>query len=176
LLLALAYYGELPTSLAPEELLKFAGFAMGLAVYCVVIYLPMALLRNLFQRERMFLRLEQSHHDLEEAHQRLAEAAEHERELAVLRERGRLARDMHDTLGHSLALMAVKLEAAQRLRAVDPARADHEVAATQAIARSALAELRDAIGDLRASSDTDAIREPLGAALTHAAEAGAARA
>lgn len=176
LLLALAYYGELPTSLAPEELLKFAGFAMGLAVYCVVIYLPMALLRNRFQRERMFLRLEQSHHDLEEAHQRLAEAAEHERELAVLRERGRLARDMHDTLGHSLALMTVKLEAAQRLRAVDPARADHEVAATQAIARCALAELRDAIADLRASSDPDAIREPLGAALTHAAEASAARA
>lgn len=176
LLLALAYYGELPTSLAPEELLKFAGFAMGLAVYCVVIYLPMALLRNRFQRERMFLQLEQSHHDLEEAHQRLAEAAEYERELAVLRERGRLARDMHDTLGHSLALMAVKLEAAQRLRAVDPARADHEVAATQAIARSALAELRDAIADLRASSDPDALREPLGAALTRAAEASAARA
>jgi signal transduction histidine kinase len=124
----------------------------------------------------MFLQLERSHHELEGAHQRLAQAAAHERELAVLRERGRLARDMHDTLGHSLALMAVKLEAAQRLRAVDPARADHEVAATQAIARSALAELRDAIADLRPSSDSDALREPLGAALTRAAEASAARA
>jgi signal transduction histidine kinase len=176
LLLALAYYGELPTSLAPEELLKFAGFAMGLAVYCAVIYLPMPLLRSRFRREQMFLRLEQQHRDLEEAHQRLAEAAEDERELAVLRERGRLARDMHDTLGHSLALMAVKLEAAQRLRAVDPARADHEVVATQAIARGALAELRDAIANLRASEGSNVTREPLGDALTHAAEASAARA
>ena len=109
----------------------------------------MALLRGRFQRERMFLELQQSHHELEEAHRQLEQAAEHERELAVLRERGRLARDMHDTLGHSLALMTVKLEAAQRLRAVNPDRADHEVAATQAIARDALAELRTAIADLR---------------------------
>ncbi len=91
---------------------------MGLAVYCAVIYLPLALLRGRFQREWTFHQLEQSHRDLEEAHRQLEEAAVHERELAVLRERGRLARDMHDTLGHSLALMAVKLEAAQRLRAV----------------------------------------------------------
>ena len=84
---------------------------------------------------------------------------------------------MHDTLGHSLALMAVKLEAAQRLRAVDPARADHEVAATQAIARGALAELRDAIANLRASESegSNGAREPLGDALIHAAEACAAR-
>ena len=176
LLLALAYYGELPASFSAPEVLKFSGFLVGLVAYSAVIYLPMPLLRSRFQRERMFLQLEQQHHDLEEAHQRLAQAAEHERELAVLRERGRLARDMHDTLGHSLALMTVKLEAAQRLRAVDPERADHEVAATQAIARGALAELRDAIANLRASGESDALREPLGAALTRAAEACATRA
>jgi signal transduction histidine kinase len=167
------------------EILKFAGFAIGLACYSAVIFMPIMLLRNRFQRERMFLQLERSHHELEGAHQRLAQAAAHERELAVLRERGRLARDMHDTLGHSLALMTVKLEAAQRLRVVDPARADHEVAATQAIARGALAELRDAIADLRASDGSDGAessdgsataRESLGIALTRAAEASAARA
>ena len=176
-LLLMAYNHEFPASFTMPELLKFFGFAIGIACYSAVIYMPMMLLRNRFQRERMFLRLEQQHHDLEAAHQRLADAAEHERELAVLRERGRLARDIHDTLGHSLALMAVKLEAAQRLRAVDPARADHEVAATQAIARGALAELRDAIANLRASESegSNGAREPLGDALIHAAEACAAR-
>ena len=148
-LLAMGFYGGLPDNFSPPELLKFATFAMGLAVYSAVIYLPLALLRGRFQREWTFHQLEQSHRDLEEAHQQLEEAAVHERELAVLRERGRLARDMHDTLGHSLALIAVKLEAAQRLRPVDPDRADHEVLATQAIARDALAELRAAIADLR---------------------------
>ena len=183
--LMMAYNHEFPASLSVPELLKFAGFAIGLACYSAVIFMPIMLLRNRFQRERMFLQLERSHHELEGAHQRLAQAAAHERELAVLRERGRLARDMHDTLGHSLALMTVKLEAAQRLRVVDPARADHEVAATQAIARGALAELRDAIADLRASDGSDGAessdgsattRESLGVALTRAAEASAARA
>ena len=172
-LLAMAYYGELPTQLTPPDLLKFGEFAFGLSVYCAVIYLPLALLRGRILRERTFQQLEQSHRELELAHQRLEEAAVHERELAVLRERGRLARDMHDTLGHSLALITVKLEAAQRLRTVDPARADHEVAATQAIARSALSELRESIANLRASGST---REPLGEALMHAAQECAGRA
>ena len=171
-LLAMAYYHTLPTSFAPSALLQFAGLALGLACYSAVVYMPMALLRGRFQRERMFLELQQSHHALEEAHQQLEQAAEQERELAVLRERGRLARDMHDTLGHSLALITVKLEAAQRLRAVDPSRADHEVAATQAIARDALAELRTAITDLRTRGNA---HESLGCTLVGAAQEIAAR-
>ena len=172
-LLAMGYYHQLPTSLRLEELLRFGGMALGFACYSAVIYMPIVLLRNRFQRERMFRELEQSHHELEEANQRLAQAAVQERELAVLRERGRLARDMHDTLGHSLALMTVKLEAAQRLRAVDPDRADHEVAATQTIARDALGELRAAIANLRTSGVT---RECLDDALRLAAEESATRA
>jgi signal transduction histidine kinase len=148
-LLMMAYSHEFPANLSMAELLKFAAYAVGLACYSAVVFMPIMLLRNRFQRERMYQQLEQSHRELEVAHQQLEQAAEHERELAVLRERGRLARDMHDTLGHSLALMTVKLEAAQRLRSVDPARADHEVAATQAIARDALTELRAAIDNLR---------------------------
>jgi signal transduction histidine kinase len=172
LLLALGYYHALPTSLSPSALLQFAGLLLGLACYSAIIYMPMALLRGRFQRERMFLELQQSHHALEEAHRQLEQAAEQERELAVLRERSRLARDMHDTLGHSLALMTVKLEAAQRLRAVDPARADHEVAATQSIARDALAELRTAITDLRTRGNA---HESLGCMLVGAAQEIAAR-
>ncbi|HEU5348541.1 MAG TPA: sensor histidine kinase [Ktedonobacterales bacterium] len=165
-LLAMGYYHELPASLSPHDLLDFAGTALAFAAYSIVIYLPIVLLRHRVQRERTFEQLQQSHRQLEAAHRQLEEAAAHERELAVLRERARLARDMHDTLGHSLALIAVKLEAAQRLRPVDPARADHEVAATQTIARSALAELRAALADLRTSGNA---REPLGEALTRAA-------
>lgn len=172
-LLAMGFYHQLPTSLQPEEMLRFAGMALGFACYSAVIYMPIVLLRNRFQRERMFREMEQSHHELEAANHRLALAATQERELAVLRERGRLARDMHDTLGHSLALMTVKLEAAQRLRAVDPARADHEVAATQTIARDALGELRAAIANLRTSGGA---RECLCDALRHAAEESAVRA
>lgn len=172
-LLVMAFNHELPTSLSMPDLLKFAGLLVGMACYSAVIYLPIVLLRHRFQRERMYVDLERSHHELETAHQQLEHAATHERELAVLRERGRLARDMHDTLGHSLALMTVKLEAAQRLRHVDPDRADHEVAATQAIARGALAELRAAIANLRTPGGSS---ESLANALSRAVCEGAARA
>src|SRR5579863_345543 len=62
--------------------------------------------------------------------------------------------------------MAVKLDAAQRLRPVDAARADREVTATQAIARSSLAELRATIADLRAPTSA---RAPLGETLARQA-------
>jgi two-component system sensor histidine kinase DesK len=80
---------------------------------------------------------------------------------------------MHDTLGHSLALIAVKLEAAQRLRSVDADRAEHEIAATKMIARESLAQLRATIADLRAPL---LVHQPLGEALAQAAHEAAARA
>ncbi|WP_157803784.1 sensor histidine kinase [Luteimicrobium subarcticum] len=62
--------------------------------------------------------------------------------LAVSRERERIARDMHDVLGHSLTVISVKSELAARLVTVDPARAAAELADIQGLARSALADVR----------------------------------
>ena len=69
-----------------------------------------------YKRNRLLAELTQAHRELSEAHQKLADTAAQEQELAVLRERNRLAREMHDTLGHALVLVTVKLEVAQRLR------------------------------------------------------------
>jgi signal transduction histidine kinase len=78
---------------------------------------------------------------------------------------------MHDTLGHALVLANVKLEAALRLRAVDPARADHEIIATQQILRDSMAELRASLANLRSPLLP---REPLHEVLARMAnEAGA---
>lgn len=139
----------LPRTASLGDVLGFIGTCIGFAAYGAAVYLPLAMLRVRVERERVYAELERSHHELEEAHHRLAQSAQRDRELAAIRERARLARDMHDTLGHSLALITVKLEAAQRLRAVDAGRADHEISATQTIAREALAELRTAIANLR---------------------------
>lgn len=175
-----ASYHWFPRNISADQLLSFAGNCITFVVFSAFAYFPYILLRSRFARERMYADLERSHRELEiahqqleEAHRQLAESTERDRELAVLRERGRLARDMHDTLGHSLALMAVKLDAAQRLRAVDAARAEHEVAATQAIARQSLAELRATIANLRAPVPN---REPLGHALARVAREAGARA
>lgn len=171
--LMFAVLGWFPQSASAGEVLGFLGGIIGFTVYTVVIYLPFALLKGRFQREQVYAELARSHQELEEAHRQLAESAQRDRALAVLRERGRLARDMHDTLGHSLALITVKLEAAQRLRPVDAARADHEILATQTIAREALADLRTAIADLRAPLLS---LEPLGEVLARTAREAGARA
>ncbi|HEY3993741.1 MAG TPA: sensor histidine kinase [Ktedonobacteraceae bacterium] len=102
-----------------------------------------------FERRALMQRLTQANTDLEAAHNQLAENALQEQELAILRERTRLARDMHDTLGHSLVLVSVKLEAAQRLRELDPQRCDQELESTKEIIRSSMKELRASIANLR---------------------------
>lgn len=126
-----------------------AGWAAAFGVYAAIIYWPTKMMRDRIRREVGVAELEQMHADLQEAHRQLEQAGERDRELAVLRERGRLAREMHDTLGHALVLIAVKLEAARRLRGVDTGRADHELEATQQIVRDAMAELRASLAALR---------------------------
>ena len=71
-------------------------------------------------------------------------------QLAVAAERDRIARDLHDTLGHSLSLIAIKSELAGRLLPDDPRRAQTEVADVERVARDSLASLRATVrGDVR---------------------------
>ena len=161
--------GWLPTEAPPIGMLQFAGELCGLTIYSFIAYLPYMLIRARVRREQVFADLERSHQALEVAHTRLevahrqlAEASTREREIAVLRERERLARDMHDTLGHALVLANVKLEAALRLRSIDPARADHEITVTQQVLRDSMADLRASLANLRSSPLP---REPLGEEL-----------
>ncbi|MCX4097571.1 sensor histidine kinase [Nocardia sp. alder85J] len=70
-------------------------------------------------------------------------------ELAISEERNRVARDVHDILGHSLTVITVKTELAQRLLDLDPDRARAELADVERLAREALAGVRDTVGGLR---------------------------
>lgn len=71
--------------------------------------------------------------------------------LAVVAERERVARDVHDVLGHSLTVVTLKAELAERLVDLDPERARAELAEIQVLTRRALAEIRETVGGLRAS-------------------------
>ncbi|MEO8678383.1 MAG: sensor histidine kinase [Vicinamibacterales bacterium] len=96
---------------------------------------------------------------------RLAQA-EVER-LAKLAERERIARDLHDVLGHTLSVVVLKSELAQKLIDRDPARAAREMAEVERIARDGLAEVREAITGYRSSglaAEIDHVRETLTAA------------
>ncbi len=80
----------------------------------------------------------------------VAQAAQ--RQHALVSERERVARDVHDVLGHSLTALSVKAELAARLIDVDPVRAKEELESIQATARHALAEVRSTVGGLRAGN------------------------
>ena len=69
--------------------------------------------------------------------------------LAVENERSRFARDLHDILGHSLTVITVKAELAQRLLDVDPDRARAEIADLERLSRDALADVRRAVEGYR---------------------------
>ncbi len=73
-------------------------------------------------------------------------------EMALVAERDRVARDVHDVLGHSLTVLSIKAELAARLIDVDPERARTELASIQETARHALAEVRSTVGGLRAAN------------------------
>ena len=88
---------------------------------------------NLFDAER------------ERAQRRLRRADEEIERLATLAERERIARDLHDLLGHTLSLIVVKSELAARLAESEPPRAGDEMRDVVRIGREALAEVRAAV-------------------------------
>ncbi len=69
--------------------------------------------------------------------------------LAQVAERERIARDLHDVLGHTLSVIVLKSELARKLADRDPARAAQEVADIERIARAGLADVRQAISGYR---------------------------
>jgi len=86
---------------------------------------------------------------LVEANQQLSQAREQIARLAVGEERLRFARDLHDLLGHSLSVIALKSELAGRLIKTTPGLAAHEIEDIEKVARDALREVREAVTGYR---------------------------
>jgi two-component system, NarL family, sensor histidine kinase DesK len=83
---------------------------------------------------------------------RLRLAEEEIAHLAKSNERERIARDLHDVLGHTLSLIILKSELAARLADRDPVRAAEEIREVESISRAALSQVRAAITGYRAGS------------------------
>jgi two-component system sensor histidine kinase DesK len=81
---------------------------------------------------------------------KLIRAQEEIEHLAKVAERERIARDLHDVLGHTLSVIILKSELAGKLMDRDPERAGNEIREVEQISRQALSEVRDAIRGYRA--------------------------
>jgi signal transduction histidine kinase len=131
----------------------------------LLLYLVPLIVSILAERER------QQHTRLETAHRRLRRHAAAMEQLAVSRERNRMARDLHDTLAHSLSALTVQLEALRTLMTNDPAAAQQAVDEIAELARHGLEESRNAIQALRSGPVetlglTGALRETMQALQT----------
>ena len=81
--------------------------------------------------------------------QQLRRAHENVEEMAKLAERERIARDLHDVLGHTLSVIALKSELASKLSTIDPERAFNEIRDVERVSRQALSEVRSAVEGYR---------------------------
>ena len=103
---------------------------------------------------------------------KLRMAQEEIERIAKLAERERIARDLHDLLGHTLSVVVLKSELAQKLMSRDPSRALQEIAEVERISRQGLAEVREAITGYRTTglaAEIEHVRETLTAAGIDAA-------
>ncbi|MGW5918180.1 sensor histidine kinase [Nocardia fluminea] len=138
----------------PEALSDLLMFAIG-----IVFALAIAVIAEREETGRR--RAETLLTELSDAHARLREYADQAATLATVAERSRLARDIHDSVGHHLVVIAIQLEKSAAYRTVDTDTADRALAEGRRSARLALDEVRRAVGTLRA----DDARFTLGDAL-----------
>ncbi|MBN1955553.1 MAG: sensor histidine kinase [Anaerolineae bacterium] len=99
----------------------------------------------------MIVRERQSRAALDKARKRLSEYAVQVADLAMAQERARLAREVHDSLGHHLTAIHVHLQAARELLDSQPALALDAVDKARALASEGLVEVRRSVAALRAS-------------------------
>lgn len=89
--------------------------------------------------------------ELDLANHRLRKFAIQSEELAATRERYRLARQIHDTIGHALTVANVQLEVAWMMIDQDPETARNAIGKSQTVVREGLQEIREAVSELRSS-------------------------
>ncbi len=89
--------------------------------------------------------------ELQAANAELEAAHKKEKDLAIAEERVRLARDIHDGLGHHLTVLSIQLQAADKLVERDPQAAAQAIQVCRAEAQAALEEVRHSVSILRKS-------------------------
>ncbi len=141
-----------------EEAVSSATMAGAFAAFGIIG----ALIRR---SNQAYYSIESLYDELHDTHMQLTRYSQGVRQLAVSEERNRVAREMHDSLGHSLTVAVVQLEGAEKLIPKDPERAAGIINNMRDQLKKALTELRATLAQLR-SDDNDQIVGNLAMALT----------
>jgi signal transduction histidine kinase len=121
-----------------ESLLALVGLFLGMR--------SRKIRQDAYQMSQMHLKeLNEAHMELQEAHAELQEATVHSVRYAALEERTRLAREIHDGIGHQLTSLIVQLQALEIMLPGDPKGASESITQLLHISRQAMAEVRMAV-------------------------------
>lgn len=138
-----------------------AGVAMSqemagwiLTTYLAVVSIGVWFLGLAIRNRRLYVR------SLEERAATAERERDHLARIAVIEERARIARELHDIVAHSLAVMIVQADGASYAMARDPARAAEAVRTIGATGRQALEEMRQLVAVLRDPGHGDTPTEP----------------
>jgi len=128
-----------------------AELARELAIWIAPLVFTLVLSRIVLVQHRARVEMERLARKLSDANEQLRSQAAAVEELAKTKERNRIARDIHDGLGHYLTVVHVQLEAAHALLARDPRAARQALLKAQELTREGLAEVRRSVALLRGS-------------------------
>ncbi|MFI0355900.1 sensor histidine kinase [Actinomadura sp. 9N407] len=134
-----------------------------LLMFCIGLVFAIAMAAVAHREDTARARAEGLLAELADSHRRLRGYAGQVAELATAAERNRLARDIHDDVGHHLTVISVQLEKAAAFRDLDPGAADRALADARDSARLALEDVRRSVGSLRTPDETFSLAGALAA-------------
>lgn len=129
--------GEVVTDLFQLIEISF-GAIVALVSHFFAVQIALAFYRQYLKLDRALTELDESKKELEKAYEELEE-------VTALKERQRIAKDIHDTAGHSLTTVIMQTESAKRIIDTNPEEAKGKIVAANLQAKHALEELRDSV-------------------------------
>jgi len=123
----------------------------GIAAFSFAVIFTLVFTLLAVHSERARLKVQGLASELTEANRQLREQAVRTEELAMSRERNRIAREIHDSIGHYLTSVNMQLEAARAAEQTNPEQARTAVAHAQSLTQEGLRDIRRSLGALRAS-------------------------
>jgi len=134
---------DLPRRFSQRILPQLVGIRLNLVLMFAIVLIFVLLLVNALLSER------ERREELRRANQKLRESAAQIERLAMTQERSRIAREIHDALGHSLTGLNIQLEGALKFWQTHPDKAHQFLAQAKTLGSTALQEVRQAVSTLR---------------------------
>ncbi len=130
------------------------GSLLALVLHFLIVQIGLAFYRQFLKLKKTLTELDKSKRELEKAYEVVAE-------VSALEERQRIAKDIHDTAGHSITTVIMQTEAAKRILEKSPEEAKSKIVAANLQAKHALEELRESVHLLSGMQVRETLRSAL---------------